>query len=349
MTLYVLDTEFIQDGSQSIDLISIGIVAEDGRTYYAESSEFDLSRCNSFVREQVLPKLGPVDKRKTRAQIKDEIVAFVGAEESPTFMAYYGAYDWVLFTELFGSFGSLPKAWPKLCWELKQFQLIAGFELLPKHTTGEHNALADAQWTMAAWKDLEAKGVKLPASVVGEKGRVSPVAAEATQPHPILPRIDEAGIFAFYGQIKSDVLGYTPEMLTQGEMSEAIGDNTVDNLVDQLKTATAVEVSHFVVGLLNSNSDSFSYAFNLPSYDGFKTATTAIVDRFRLMDGAEQGDLFTKIMLMFKDLTMAQYGELGTDAAELVAVKYARLMIDFLKSKAIQAADLSTDETGKYY
>ena len=34
------DTEFLDDG-KTIDLISIGMVAEDGRELYAVSSEFD--------------------------------------------------------------------------------------------------------------------------------------------------------------------------------------------------------------------------------------------------------------------------------------------------------------------
>jgi len=40
---YWYDTEFIEDGS-TIDLISIGIVAEDGREYYAISTEFSAKK-----------------------------------------------------------------------------------------------------------------------------------------------------------------------------------------------------------------------------------------------------------------------------------------------------------------
>ena len=37
---YFYDCEFIEDG-RTIDLVSIGVVAEDGREYYAVSTEFD--------------------------------------------------------------------------------------------------------------------------------------------------------------------------------------------------------------------------------------------------------------------------------------------------------------------
>ena len=53
---YFYDTEFIEDG-RTIELVSIGIVAEDGREYYAVSTAFDPSKANAWVRENVLDKL----------------------------------------------------------------------------------------------------------------------------------------------------------------------------------------------------------------------------------------------------------------------------------------------------
>lgn len=43
MTIYCYDTEFLEDGS-TIELISIGIVCEDGREYYAVNSDMDEKR-----------------------------------------------------------------------------------------------------------------------------------------------------------------------------------------------------------------------------------------------------------------------------------------------------------------
>jgi 3' exoribonuclease, RNase T-like len=57
---YFFDTEFIELAEEkTIDLISIGIVAEDGRTYYAISEEFDASAASNWVKENVLIKLPP--------------------------------------------------------------------------------------------------------------------------------------------------------------------------------------------------------------------------------------------------------------------------------------------------
>lgn len=50
------DTEFIDDG-ESIELISIGMVSEDGRQFYAENRECDLSKACKWVVENVFPSL----------------------------------------------------------------------------------------------------------------------------------------------------------------------------------------------------------------------------------------------------------------------------------------------------
>src|SRR5579885_769187 len=53
---YFYDTEFIDDGER-IDLISIGIVAEDGRELYLQSCEFNPKKASEWVRENVFPNL----------------------------------------------------------------------------------------------------------------------------------------------------------------------------------------------------------------------------------------------------------------------------------------------------
>ena len=56
MPRYFYDTEFIEDG-QTIDLISIGIVCEDGRELYLQSVEFEPKKANQWVQEHVLSSL----------------------------------------------------------------------------------------------------------------------------------------------------------------------------------------------------------------------------------------------------------------------------------------------------
>lgn len=86
---YYLDTEFIEDG-RTIDLLSIGIVAADGREFYAASTEADPSRANEWVRSHVLPHLPPSGDAAwmNRAAIRQGLLDFV-PDEKPTFWGYY--------------------------------------------------------------------------------------------------------------------------------------------------------------------------------------------------------------------------------------------------------------------
>ena len=77
---YFYDTEFIENGS-TIDLVSIGIVAEDGREYYAVSTDADHTKANKWVREHVLDKLPNPSSPlwRSREQIRTEVYEFLTA------------------------------------------------------------------------------------------------------------------------------------------------------------------------------------------------------------------------------------------------------------------------------
>src|SRR5439155_17667518 len=57
-TRYFVDTEFLENGT-TIELVSIGVVCEDGREYYAVSADFDPGDAIPWVREHVLSQLPP--------------------------------------------------------------------------------------------------------------------------------------------------------------------------------------------------------------------------------------------------------------------------------------------------
>jgi len=148
------DTEFIEDG-RTIELLSIGMVREDGEQFYAEPAETDRSLASPWVTENVIPRLtGPIGPRQDIARA---IVDFAGPK--PEFWAYYCSYDWVALCQLFGTMMDLPKGWPMWCRDLKQITVERGdpdlHVLVPQ--VDEHNALADALWTRAAWHALPTK------------------------------------------------------------------------------------------------------------------------------------------------------------------------------------------------
>ena len=167
---YYLDTEFLE-GTQkksflgfrygetkpTIDLISIGVVCEDGRTYYAVSSDFNVEEVwyriqkttgsdeplTYWHRENILLPIyqeyvsGDNRNRipftlqgmkevinrygKPNKFIASEIDTFVYDPYNPDieFYGYYCAYDWVVFCQLFGIMMDLPKYFPYYCKDLK--------------------------------------------------------------------------------------------------------------------------------------------------------------------------------------------------------------------------------------
>nr|BFF24290.1 hypothetical protein GCM10025732_22550 [Glycomyces mayteni] len=118
---YFYDTEFIEDG-RTIDLVSIAVVDEHGREYYAVSTEFDPSRAIEWVRRNVLDKLPAPSSHlwKDRATIRDELYEFlVGPVRRKTgshpgerveLWAWIGAYDHVVLAQLWGTMPELPRA-----------------------------------------------------------------------------------------------------------------------------------------------------------------------------------------------------------------------------------------------
>jgi hypothetical protein len=150
---YWFDTEFIEDG-KTIDLMSIGIVAEDGRTIYLENNECDLSRGVEWVQHNVIVHLDWLTHGRSRDVIRQAVIKFVGDDKTPEFWAYYGAYDWVSLCQLFGPMVDLPKGWPMYCRDIKQWCDDLGNPKLPEQQTAKHHALNDAVWTMHAWDFL---------------------------------------------------------------------------------------------------------------------------------------------------------------------------------------------------
>lgn len=166
---YFYDTEFIEDGS-TIDLVSIGIVAEDGREYYAVSTDADHSRAGAWVRENVLSQLPNPSSPLWRSneQIKSEIVAFLRQGSSAAELwAWVGAYDHVVLAQLWGDMRGLPREIPRFTRELKQYWEFAGCPVLPPVPNGNHDALVDARHNLAKFRACEAQ---LP---LGKRNKIS--------------------------------------------------------------------------------------------------------------------------------------------------------------------------------
>jgi len=113
---YWIDTEFIEQ-PYTIDLISVGLVAEDDREFYAESSEVDWTKASEWTLHTVRPQLN--GSGMVREEIGYAVRRFVDADAHPVFWGYFPAYDWVSFSWLFGDMNELPFRFPHLCLDIK--------------------------------------------------------------------------------------------------------------------------------------------------------------------------------------------------------------------------------------
>ncbi|MDO4911095.1 MAG: polyadenylate-specific 3'-exoribonuclease AS [Corynebacterium sp.] len=153
---YFYDTEFIEDGS-TIELISIGIVAEDGREYYAVSNECDFSKAGAWVQHNVITQLPPpgADNWKSQSTIRKDLEDFfLAGHGRPELWAWVGAYDHVLLAQLWGDMSALPDKMPHYTRELRQYWEFVGRPDLPLIGQGKHDALEDARHNFLRFKRL---------------------------------------------------------------------------------------------------------------------------------------------------------------------------------------------------
>jgi hypothetical protein len=154
---FFYDCEFIEDGVV-IDLVSIGVVDEKGREFYAVSTEFDPDRAGPWVREHVLPKLPPPSDSawRGRARLREDLLDFLTASGKVIELwAWFAAYDHVALAQLWGAMPALPAALPRFTRDLRQRWEDLGKPKLPPAPNDVHDALADAKHNLARWRVME--------------------------------------------------------------------------------------------------------------------------------------------------------------------------------------------------
>lgn len=185
-TRYAYDTEFLENG-RTIDLISIGIVADDGREYYAINADMPVARIreHEWLMANVVPflplkqeslsvqrpgidmidrgRLGWVvdvdDPRvKPYSFIAREVLDFLAdGEYEPELWAYCGAYDHVVYAQLWGPMAQLPNGLPRRTNDIAQSldEFDAWRDMPRQDSATTHDALADARHVMEVLKYLD--------------------------------------------------------------------------------------------------------------------------------------------------------------------------------------------------
>ena len=149
---YWFDTEFIYSARVAdLKLISIGMVAEDGREYYGVSIDFDKNKCSDWVKRNVLPNeilLYGEPLFGTEENLAKDIIEFIGNDPKPEFWAYFNTIDWLFLSSMTGGYEGMPKRWPRVCHDLA----LLNYSDLPEPFKPQHNALVDARWTKHSYE-----------------------------------------------------------------------------------------------------------------------------------------------------------------------------------------------------
>lgn len=185
-----LDTEFT-GLHQNTTLISIGLISEDGRTFYTELTDYDEDQIDDWLTNNVINKLKFLDK--TNYQKITESKHTINLHE--TYHGYsielkcnqnilkeelrlwfqqfsvFGknkiwsdclAYDWVLFNEIFGHAFNIPNEVYYIPFDIcTVFEMkginpdISRTSFASMVSNEEHNALYDAKVIKACYERLE--------------------------------------------------------------------------------------------------------------------------------------------------------------------------------------------------
>lgn len=155
--LIFLDTEFT--AFVRPDLISIALVAEDGREFYAERTDYHREDCSDFVGETVLPLLGRVpDAACTRTELTCRVRKWFEALPEPAIIIFDYERDWLLLADAYlGCDHQKPPANVGETLHLDRFAITHPlFERAQNNTYTQdwppHHALADARALMAGYR-----------------------------------------------------------------------------------------------------------------------------------------------------------------------------------------------------
>lgn len=155
---------------QDTTLISIGLVAEDGRTFYGQFSDYDKSQIDHWLQEYIIDELpkSPKELYATADMVfygcKEHIATGIKCWlEQFDEVEIWGdclAYDWVLFNQLFGHAFDLPKKINYIPFDICTLMKIKGVdpdinrEVFAGIKGKKHTALHDAKVIKACYEKL---------------------------------------------------------------------------------------------------------------------------------------------------------------------------------------------------
>ncbi|MDK2932399.1 MAG: hypothetical protein PWP27_209 [Clostridiales bacterium] len=172
------DTEFT-GLHKSTSLISIGLISENGKTFYAEFNDFDVEQVDEWIQKNIINNLkwaeydGVATTRKlyddlsfdtelknNKLEIKKELKEWLNQFENVEIWSDCLAYDWILFCDIFGHAFNIPKNVYYIPFDICTLFKIKGIDpdINREEFAGiegkKHNALHDAKVIKACYEKL---------------------------------------------------------------------------------------------------------------------------------------------------------------------------------------------------
>ncbi len=119
ITKVFLDTEFT-GLQQNTTLISIGLISECGKHFYAELTDYDRTQIDDWLQNNVIKNLLLLPEHSfasnenwtlkgNKNQVKEALTVWLSQFESVEVWSDCLAYDWVLFNQIFGHAFNIPE------------------------------------------------------------------------------------------------------------------------------------------------------------------------------------------------------------------------------------------------
>ncbi len=167
-------------------LISLGIVSEDGKKFYAEFTDYDEKQCDDWIKKNVIGHLilghenivttknGDVFIRDNRKEIRRALLSWIRRDVVLQFVSDVCHYDFVLLIDLLTNGGTaldLPLNIPAVCHDINYdiarhygisereafdksreeiVSELCGHEIIGR----KHNSLYDAEVIKAIWEEV---------------------------------------------------------------------------------------------------------------------------------------------------------------------------------------------------
>lgn len=152
------DTEFT-GLHKNTSLISIGIVAEDGREFYGEMKHYRKEQVDDWLQKNVIANLDGRGQL-SKAQMARAIEKFLEPYDNVEVWSDCLAYDWVLFNEIWGHAFDIPKKVHYIPFDICTLMKLKGVdpdvnrEDFAGIEGSKHHALHDARVIKACYEKL---------------------------------------------------------------------------------------------------------------------------------------------------------------------------------------------------